>query len=348
MKRIILFALTFIIALSTNAQHPGDTLLEKIKPIKDVPEFKITLMAEGFYADTDSTLIGGGTYENFGAWTLEGQVFDTFGLQVPPFGDYWGGIERTYMHFKNVFLKSMGDPIKVNESFDGKTQPDTDSEHMQELKTGNCNYSTIFSSGSTTVILGIMYNKQFGPCIGITYMRNKYTHSFTTNEHLVFMQTPIDGPVEEFSQKLVSKGLELIKSSKNFAELKGDFAGYSNTLISVFGNSRINKTNGVVVNFTHGNKWGDIMHVYENIKKLLSYKYGEPHTKSGIYSLDNPPASPNHELLGIMDGTKKYEISYSFNEGMISLTIASNLVVMMAYSDRINATAKIRNAIDDI
>ena len=30
------------------------------------------------------------------------------------------------------------------------------------------------------------------------------------------------------------------------------------------------------------------MHVYENIKKLLYYKYGEPHTKSGIYSLDNP------------------------------------------------------------
>ena len=28
----------------------------------------------------------------------------------------------------------MGTPIKVNESFDGKNQPDTDSEHMKELK----------------------------------------------------------------------------------------------------------------------------------------------------------------------------------------------------------------------
>ena len=348
MKRFILLAFTCIVAISTNAQHVGDALLEIIKPIKDVPEFKIALMAEGFHADTDSTLIGSGTYEHFSAWTLEGRVFDTFGLQVPPFGDYWGGVESTYKHFKSAFLKSMGTPIKVNESFDGKNQPDTDSEHMKELKSGKCNYSTIFASGSTTVLLDILYNEQFGPCIGITYMRNKYTHNYIPNEHLVFMQTPIDGSVEEFSQNLISKGLELTKTSKNFAELKGNFAGHSNTLISVFGNSRINKTSGVVVNFTHGNKWGEIMHAYENIKKLLYYKYGEPHTKSGIYSLDNPPASPTQELLGIMDGSKNYEISYSFNEGIISLTIGSNLVVMMAYSDRINGTASLRNAIDDI
>ena len=32
------------------------------------------------------------------------------------------------------FLNSMGTPIKINESFDGKNQPDTDSEHMKELK----------------------------------------------------------------------------------------------------------------------------------------------------------------------------------------------------------------------
>jgi len=74
------------------------------------------------------------------------------------------------------FLKSMGTPIKVNESFDGKNQPDTDSEHMKELKSGKCNYSTIFASGSTTVLLDILYNEQFGPCIGITYMRNKFSY----------------------------------------------------------------------------------------------------------------------------------------------------------------------------
>ena len=63
-----------------------------------------------------------------------------------------------------------------------------------------------------------------------------------TNEHLKFMGIPINGTLESFTQKLVTKGMKRQLGARNMGFVRGTFAGKDNCNIYI---ERINSRNVV-------------------------------------------------------------------------------------------------------
>lgn len=91
-------------------------------------------------------------------------------------------------------------------------------------------------------------------------------------QHISFMGIQMDGTLEEFSQKLETRGFK--KVTKN--SMKGNFAGYYCTLVLSSTNGIANRKDEIVANVKvkfneYQNASPDIFH---NLSKWLTVKYG--------------------------------------------------------------------------
>ena len=96
-------------------------------------------------------------------------------------------------------------------------------------------------------------------------------------EHMKFMGIPMEGTIQEFSNKLQAKGFTIAKVYPgNIAiALNGDFAGYRDCAVGIVGDisGRVCKINVI---FPAMDKWSELERCYNDYKSMLSEKYGKP------------------------------------------------------------------------
>ncbi len=95
-------------------------------------------------------------------------------------------------------------------------------------------------------------------------------------EHLRFKGVPINGPVEEFTKQLYSKGF--VYNEHSSKRMQGYFAGYKDTSISVHTAEGTSLVCMVIarIPLPYDAPWDKCLQEYNSLKSMLTEKYGAP------------------------------------------------------------------------
>lgn len=131
-------------------------------------------------------------------------------------------------------------------------------------------------------------------------------------EHMKFMGIPMEGPIGEFSNKIISKGFsfEMINDN-NLTVLKGNFAGHmAHVLLQP---NRDNEIYRVQLLFSDsGSKfisWEELSNVYFDLKELLISKYGEPKYCNENF-VGKKPKKDKDKIIAVLEGNCVYECGF--------------------------------------
>ncbi len=158
-------------------------------------------------------------------------------------------------------------------------------------------------------------------------------------EHLSFKGVPVKGTLKEFTAAMEKAGFKSEGTNDDgITLLSGDFEGYKGCMMGVSTLSDSDLVNSVAVIFPERNTWASLLSDYEQLKSMLTKKYGEP-TMDMEYFTGSVTENDSDALK--MSALDKDEIMwftiYSSNLGNIELSIVSSSpgegVVRMMYSD---------------
>ena len=161
------------------------------------------------------------------------------------------------------------------------------------------------------------------------------------SKHLEFEGVPIDGTLEQFVDKMVSKGFVYIETKDGTAFLYGEIAGYEDCLIGVKSLKNNDLVSCVLVFFPENDTWRALVTRYGILQFLLTGKYGKPEKVVEEFK----HGDPKNDLLRwvyLMDGHCNYSTLYSTDKGDIVLTLMyeSGGQVALVYLDRINSESQ--------
>ncbi|MBR4219224.1 MAG: hypothetical protein IKR71_09320 [Bacteroidales bacterium] len=183
-----------------------------------------------------------------------------------------------------------------------------------------------------------------------------FAGSLFAQQHLAFKGVPIDGTLQAYTNAMVKAGFHYEGTQDGIAILSGDFAGYKNCLVGVSTLKNCDVVSHIAVLFPEKETWSALRGDYENLKTMLTEKYGIPsesrerftdkyisETSSNIaiiHALHEDQcewfSTFTTELgdiqLSIMPGSKKYDT------GMVRLS----------YYDKANSEKVRSSAIDDL
>ncbi len=182
--------------------------------------------------------------------------------------------------------------------------------------------------------------------------------SVPVQQHMKFMGIPIDGTLTSFTKELEKKGLKHIESldSEEIKFCVGDFAGYDDCYIQVIAISPENsRVVAVGVTFPFSEQWSDLASKYNNLKRRLTSKYGEPATCVERFQASTQPDDDFMKMLYVKQDRCEYESNFVTEEGYIVLNIVHtnkggyNLsYVSLLYVDWINRENMEQDVMDDL
>lgn len=97
-----------------------------------------------------------------------------------------------------------------------------------------------------------------------------------TSEHLTFKGVPIDGTLSEYVSKMKQAGFVYIGTEDETAILQGDFAGFKECMVGVSTLKNVNVVSNIGVIFPSCDNWSSLERDYEQLKSMLTQKYGKP------------------------------------------------------------------------
>ena len=174
------------------------------------------------------------------------------------------------------------------------------------------------------------------------------------SEHLKFKGIPIDGPIEEFVNKMEDKGLKYVEKINNHYALTGKFAGYSNCDIYCLCAENSDIIYRVGVFFPYKDTWNSLFTNYDIIKSYLTEKYGNPSEckENFKYEVGNSDFS---KFYAAQNEDCDFETTFNLKEGTIILSINSTKIkhekfcnIKLVYTDSANSEIDRNNAIDDL
>lgn len=176
----------------------------------------------------------------------------------------------------------------------------------------------------------------------------------TATGHLKFKGVPMDGPVDEFVEKIKGNDLRTTKKSEDVTILNGTFAGYRNCNVFVFPSRKNGYVRMVGVNFDEQNTWFGLYSDYSNLKSMLTKKYGEPAKCEEMF--DWPSEPDDHTKMYLVETDRcKYETLFVTSEGFIKLTIShvktdyeDACYASLIYIDYQNSVEDQSSAMDDL
>lgn len=168
-------------------------------------------------------------------------------------------------------------------------------------------------------------------------------------EHMKFKGIPIDGPVDEFVQKLVQAGFTYVSTTDDgSAYLRGDFAGYKDCVLIV--SIKNEKVFGVSVGLVQNDTWGLLESTYTTVKSMLTQKYGQPATCDENFKLY--PISDSVKFAYLEQGNGKWSSMFRPSNGHVYLSIvpmsSSEGAVLLIYYDGAGSQEAIDQAMDDL
>lgn len=170
-------------------------------------------------------------------------------------------------------------------------------------------------------------------------------------EHLSFKGVPIDGTLMSYTQKMASKGFVKIGTQNGISMLKGDFAGYKGCIVGVATLKNLDVVSKITVIFPECKQWRYLESNYQNLKEMLTEKYGEP--SSVIEEFENRYTDGDEDKMYAVEFDQyKYSTEFTTDLGTIRLSIAhesvSSCFVLLEYFDKENTKSVRQQAIDDL
>lgn len=175
-----------------------------------------------------------------------------------------------------------------------------------------------------------------------------------SGNHLEFKGVPIDGTLSKFVSRMERKGFETDESGDGKATLTGDFAGFKDCVLTVSTQDGQDVVANIAVRFPDQDQWTYLLADYNNLKDLLTEKYGKPTSCTEKFEmarfegkLDDYAKRQKLELDNC-----KYVTTFATAKGTVTLRLDHESVfhtfVLLTYADRENSAAVRAKALEDL
>lgn len=155
--------------------------------------------------------------------------------------------------------------------------------------------------------------------------------------HLKFLDIPITGKYQAMIPKLKAKGFVMDKTGSRGFQMHGRFSGRT-AIIQVFFTPKSKIVWQVSVYFDREN-WRELSMQYNEYKKVLIKKYGEP--ESHYEEFENPyNQDDGMQELAIREGKCNYSSFFELPNGLVVLEISKSCMLEITYEDAINRDIK--------
>lgn len=178
------------------------------------------------------------------------------------------------------------------------------------------------------------------------------TSAQETSEHLTFKGVPIDGTLSEYVSKMKQVGFAHIGTQDGIAILQGDFAGFKDCTVCVSTLKSMNVVNVIGVIFPSHDDWSSLERDYNQLKSMLTQKYGEPTDVVEKFQGKTNPNTNNEKLHELFMDRCTWYTTFKTLKGDIQLSLqkgdlGQNFVVLNYY-DKINTDTARSAAMDDL
>lgn len=171
-------------------------------------------------------------------------------------------------------------------------------------------------------------------------------------QHLTFMGVPITGTLKEFTNAMVQKGFHHELTQDGVAVFSGDFAGYKDCSIGVLTLQNQDMVNQVTVFFSDHETWSSLQFQYENLKALLTKKYGAPAEWSERFT-SMLITSDYDKISALRSGEYYWYTKFITENGEIRVSLVEGMEyhtgrVCLIYYDKTNTEKARQAAFDDL
>ncbi len=140
-------------------------------------------------------------------------------------------------------------------------------------------------------------------------------------EHILFKNTPVTGPVSEFVEKMKAAGFTLSSESDGVASMRGTFAGQE-SLIMISFSPRSKTVFRVSVHIGPYSTWNSAKRNHESMKESFVSKYGAPLRDFHFFSRPYYEGD-GYELQGVANDKGHYATYWQLETGYISVVIVA-------------------------
>lgn len=172
-------------------------------------------------------------------------------------------------------------------------------------------------------------------------------------EHMTFMGVPIDGPVDEFVNKMKQKGFTYLKKDDGSAFMQGDFAGYKDCTIAIIPMQSNDDVYVVRVMLPDMDDWATLESNYDTLKSMLTKKYGEPVECVEKFEFPVPSTLNNTMKLRLLRNNEcTWQTDFRIPAGSVVIGLTSydytSTYIQLGYYDEINTRSAVSDAMDDL
>lgn len=184
-------------------------------------------------------------------------------------------------------------------------------------------------------------------------------------EAIKFMGIPMEGPIDEFREKLEGKGLEYLTGGSEEFLFSGIFAGHRSKIVVKLTSRKTVNLCGVVIGdglFDGFSTWKELHAVYEEMKSLLTEKYGEPDSFYSTEEFERNNVKESEKLNELKMGRCNYVMLFPIRGkidsdsltvdgtviGSVQLTLTSKGCVQITYSGFKNSEEVKKYNLEDV
>ncbi len=189
-----------------------------------------------------------------------------------------------------------------------------------------------------------------------TEAKHKNTSSRSAAEdakHFDFKGVTLYGDPEDFVEELEKQGFSSIGRDGDIYFMKGDFAGYYDCEVAILSTKSTGEVCTVVVQFPECEKWNELQENYNDLKSMLTQKYGEPtrvvEEFNDRYAAMGGDRSKFHAVL---DGECTWFSEFETPKGKVQVGLEKTSIirnsVKMWYIDKLNGDVANQDAMDDL
>ena len=174
-----------------------------------------------------------------------------------------------------------------------------------------------------------------------------------SQQHLSFKGVPIDGTLKEYTSSMKKAGFHFEGTKDGISILSGDFAGFKNCIIGVSTLNNYDIVSHITVLFPERDKWSSLLEDYEQLKMMLTKKYGDPDSTIEEFTEYVDDFDNGLIMLALRDGEYEWYTLFSTELGDIELSLVEGTsyltgMVRLSYYDKINSEKVLNSAIDDL
>lgn len=174
-------------------------------------------------------------------------------------------------------------------------------------------------------------------------------------QHLSFKGVPIDGTLKSYTDAMIKAGFHYEGTQDGMSLLSGDFAGFKNCYVGVYTLKNVDVVSHIAVIFPERDTWPLLSRDYEQLKEMLTEKYGTPTESVEKFTGYAKNSDDNYEVMhDLREDQYEWYSTFTTDLGDIKLTLSKGAVkfntgsVVLIYSDKTNSEKVRSAAMDDL